>query len=64
MGTYKGAVVFREGVHYAVDKNGDPDLKRPLRVTDDGGFRDAEPGEPLHNDANHTSDLMLEVGGE
>lgn len=64
MSAYKGAVVFVDGVHYPASDDG-ADLSRPLRWIDDsGGYRDAEPGEDLHNDAHHASDLELEVGGE
>lgn len=65
MAKHKGAVVFREGVHYAVDAEGHADLSRPLRWDPDaGGYRDAEDGEPLHNDTHHAVDLELEIGGE
>jgi hypothetical protein len=64
MAKYTGVVVFRDGVHYGVDKNGDPDLDRPLRWADDGGYRDAEEGEPLHNDVHHAVEAELPVGGE
>ena len=56
-------VVFRDGVHYAVGEDGHADLSRPLRW-ENGAYRDAVDGEPLHNDVNHGSDLDLEVGGE
>lgn len=59
---YKGAVAFVDGVHYPV-KDDHADLSRPLRF-ENGKYRDAEDGEPLHNDVNHTSELELEVGGE
>jgi hypothetical protein len=40
-------------------------MSRPLRWIDgDGGYRDAEKGDPLHNDAYHAGDADLEVGGE
>jgi hypothetical protein len=60
---YEGTVVFREGVHYAVDSDGNPDLSRPLRWNG-AGYRDAEDGEPLHNDVHHENEMTLEVGGE
>jgi hypothetical protein len=60
---YDGPVVFVDGVHYAVDKDGHANLKKPLRW-EDGGYRAARDDEPLHNDVNHLSDLTLEVGGE
>jgi hypothetical protein len=60
---YEGDVVFREGVHYPIEDD-QVNLKRPLRVADGGGWRDAEPDEPLHNDTHHQNDLTLEVGGE
>jgi hypothetical protein len=48
---YHGPVVFVAGVHYPVGDDGHADLSRPLRVADeDGGWRDAQMGEPLHND--------------
>jgi hypothetical protein len=61
--SYKGDVVFVDGVHYPVGKDGHADLSRPLRWEDDG-YRDAEKDEPLHNDVNHVRDAELEVGGE
>jgi hypothetical protein len=72
MNAYKGKVVFVDGVHYPAteaekvegeDDRLHADLARPLRW-DDGGYRDAEPDEPLHNDTHHASDLELPVGGE
>lgn len=60
--TYKGDVVFVDGVHYPVKGEG-ADLSRPLRW-EDGAYRDAEEGEPLHNDTHHAADLELAVGGE
>jgi len=62
MGKYKGPVVFVNGVHYPA-KDDHADLERPLRW-EDGGYRDAESGEMLHNDANFAADVELEVGGE
>lgn len=56
-------VVFVDGVHYPVDKDGAADLKRPLRW-ENGEYRAARKGEPLHNDTHHASDLELEPGGE
>ncbi len=65
MAKYKGAVVFVEGVHYPVGKDGEVDLDRPLRIdADTADYRDADEDEPLHNDQNHAQDLDLEVGGE
>lgn len=49
---YEGPVVFVDGVHYPVGKDDHADTSRPLRWTPDG-YRDAEPGEPLHNDVHH-----------
>ena len=64
MAKYKGPVVFVDGVHYPA-KDGAADMKRPLRLDEDGAdWRDAEKGDPLHNDMNHAQDLELEVGGE
>jgi len=60
---YTGDVVFVEGVHYPVDKDGEPDLSRPLRWTEDG-YRAAADDEPLHNDVNHVRELELDPGGE
>jgi hypothetical protein len=60
---YSGTVVFIDGVHYPVGKDGEHDLSRPLRW-EDGGYRDAEEGEPLHNDTYHVADAELPVGGE
>ncbi len=62
MAAYKGSVVFVEGVHYPV-KDDAADLSRPLRW-ENGRYRDALDGEPLHNDANHGVELELPVGGE
>lgn len=64
MAVYKGPVVFVDGVHYPAKDEG-ADLTRPLRwIEGDGGYRDAEDGDPLHNDTHHIGDLELEVGGE
>jgi hypothetical protein len=61
---YTGPVGFgSDGVHYPADADGNLDTSRPLRW-DDGGYRDAEADEPLHNDVHHGEDLELEVGGE
>jgi hypothetical protein len=66
MAVYKGPVGFgHDGVHYPVGDDGHLDMSRPLRWIDgDGGYRDAEKGDPLHNDAYHAGDADLEVGGE
>lgn len=56
-------VVFREGVHYAVDDEGHADLSKPMRW-EDGGYRDAVEGELLHNEVNHGRDIELAIGGE
>jgi hypothetical protein len=61
--SYDGVVVFVEGVHYGVTANGDPDLNKPLRWAEDG-YRDAEDGEPLHNDTHGGGDTTLEPGSE
>lgn len=63
MSKYKGDVVFREGVHYPI-KDDEVDLSRPLRASDDGGWRFAEDDEPLHNDMHHLADLDLAPGSE
>jgi hypothetical protein len=55
--------VFVEGVHYAVDKNGNADKKKPLRWTADG-YTPAKEGDPLHNDAFGSGDTTLEPGSE
>jgi hypothetical protein len=60
---YKGDVVFVDGVHYPVGDDGHADTTRPLRWTADG-YRDAEEGEPLHNETFHATELELPVGGE
>lgn len=68
MSKYKGDVVFVDGVHYP-SKDGAADLSRPLRW-EDGGYRDAEKDEPLHNDVHHQRDaevgsvLAVAVGGK
>lgn len=63
MASYEGPVVFVEGVHYAVGEDGHADKDKPLRW-DDGGYRDAEPGEGFHNDLVESRALELEIGGE
>lgn len=65
MAKYKGAVGFgSDGVHYPADGEG-LDTSRPLRWDDAAGcFREAVEGEERHNDANHGTDIELEVGGE
>jgi hypothetical protein len=62
MAKYKGPVVFVDGVHYPATDDG-ADLSRPLRF-EDGGYRDAEPGEALHNEMHPATEVPLEVGGE
>ena len=62
--TYSGPVAFSEGVHYPVGEDDLPDFSRPLRSNGDGTYRDAEDGEPLHNDVHHMNLVDLEVGGE
>lgn len=59
MASYDGPVVFREGVHYATDADGHADLERPLRW-EDGGYRDAIDGEPLHNDVHHAREATVD----
>lgn len=61
---YTGQVVFVAGVHYPVGDDGHAILKRGLRVNEDGSYRYANAGEPLHNDAHHLRDTELEPGGE
>lgn len=56
---YDGVVVFRDGVHYAVDDDGHADLDRPLRF-EDGAYRDAGPDEPLHNDTHGQRDVSID----
>lgn len=56
--------VFVEGVHYALDKDGHADKRKPLRVNEDGSFRPAKKGEPLHNDTHFTAHVELIPGGE
>jgi hypothetical protein len=60
---HKGGVVFVEGVHYAIDKDGNANKDKPLRW-EGGDFRDAEPDEQLHNDAYGGTDTTLEPGSE
>ncbi len=73
MTEYDGTVVFVDGVHYPATvieevEGEDPrvhaDLTRPLRWVEGSTYRDAEEGEPLHNDAHHEADAELEPGGE
>jgi len=74
MSTYDGPVVFVNGVHYPatvveeVEGEADrlhADLSKPLRWdAETGGYRDAEEGEPLHNDAFHQAAVELEPGSE
>jgi hypothetical protein len=61
---YDGLVVFVQGVHYPATEDGGYDLTRPLRWDGEGGYRDADEDDPLHNDAHHATDTELEVGGE
>jgi hypothetical protein len=63
MAKYKGDVVFVEGVHYAVGKDGHANKDKPLRW-EDGGYPDAEPGEGFHNDHFDGSETVLEPGSE
>lgn len=57
-------VVFVEGVHYAINKDGHADKSKPLRVNEDGSFRPAKKGEPLHNDVHHSAHADLTPGSE
>jgi hypothetical protein len=52
MSEYTGPVVFSEGEHFPVGDDGHPDTSRPLRWVDGDTYRDAEAGEPLHNDVH------------
>ncbi len=61
--SYKGDVVFVQGVHYPA-KDDEHDLSRPLRTDGEGGWRDADDDEALHNATNHVNELELEIGGE
>ena len=61
---FEGPVVFVEGVHYPVGKDGHADLKQGLRLADDGGWRFADDDEPLHNEVHHENNVELEIGGE
>jgi hypothetical protein len=62
---HKGNVVFVEGVHYAVDKDGHANKDKPLRWDDaDGGYRDAKEGEGLHNDLVESNPVVVEPGSE
>jgi hypothetical protein len=63
MKIYDGPVVFVDGVHYPAGDDG-ADLSRPLRWSEGASYRDAEDGEPLHNDIHHESALDLEPGSE
>ena len=62
MADYDGPVGFVDGVHYPV-KDDHVDLTRPLRW-EDGHYRDAQDGEPLHNDVFGSGDAELEPGSE
>lgn len=62
--TYEGPVVFVAGVHYPVGEDGHAELSRPLRWVEGGSYRDAEDGEPMHNDVHHGSVATLEPGTE
>lgn len=55
--------VFVDGVHYAAGPDGHADKTRPLRW-ENGAYRPAQPGEPLHNDVNHLAELTIEPGSE
>lgn len=57
------AVVFVEGVHYAVGDDGHADKSQPLRWTPDG-YRPAGDGEPTHNETYGSGLVDLEPGSE
>lgn len=57
-------VVFVEGVHYAIGKDGHADKTKPLRW-EDGSYRPAVDGEPTHNEVHASApELELDPGGE
>lgn len=56
-------VVFVEGVHYPVGKDGHADLSKPLRW-EDGSYRPAVDGEPTHNEVFGSGDMELKPGSE
>ena len=58
---YKGPVVFVEGIHYPVRKDGHADLRRGLRITDEGTWRFASKNEPLHNETVHAREILIET---
>lgn len=62
--TYDGPVVFRDGVHYAVDGDGHADLDRPLRWVEGATYRAAEDGEPLHNDVHELNGVEVVFGDD
>lgn len=53
-------VVFVDGVHYPINDDGTADLNRPLRWNPEThDYRDAEEGEPLHNDVHHQREVEI-----
>lgn len=59
--TYNGPIGFgSDGVHYPLDDEGHLDTSRPLRSEPDGTYRDAEEGEPLHNDVHHVRTAIVD----
>lgn len=63
--TYDGAVVFREGIHYAVGDEGHADLERPLCWVEGTTYRPMTDADGLHADLYHERhvDLNLNTGG-
>lgn len=64
MSDYNKAVVFSEGVHYPVAKDGHPDTTRPLRWVEGTTYRDAKTDESQHNEIHHVSDAAIVPGSE
>lgn len=59
---HKGAVVFVNGEHFAVDRKGEhADLNRPLRWAD-GKWLAAKKGERLHNETHFQREVVIEPG--
>ncbi len=60
MADYDGPVGFgSDGVHYPAGDDGHLDTSRPLRWVEGATYRDAEEGEPLHNEVHQGNDVVI-----
>lgn len=57
--TYDGPVAFVDGVHYPVGDDGHADTSRPLRWVEGTTYRDADDGEPLHNEVHQINGVEV-----